>query len=103
MNNTPELYQARIAINLIALVLSHCDDADILAYVSNATAALRDLFGDKFIDWELISDTCDQREYVLSTGKDDARITRSTFSPIINRIQACCGLDATQMLDEFKS
>lgn len=46
MHEKPELYQARVAINLIVLVLSRRDDADVLAYVSNATAALRDLFGD---------------------------------------------------------
>lgn len=72
-----------------------------LVYISNATASLRDLLGCKFIDWELISDTCDQREYALSTGSSNARINKSLFDPIISRIQARCGINTTQMIDEL--
>lgn len=101
MMDKSNLHQARIAVNIIAIILTHRDDTDILAYISNATASLRDLLGCEFIDWELISDTCDQREYALSSGSDNARINKSLFNPIISKIQARCGTDTTQMVDEL--
>ena len=95
-------YQTRLATNLIAIILSAPDNEAVLAYAGNLAAALRDMFGREFIDWEDIADICDQREYALSQGRaDDDRITPDRFGGIINRIQARYGMSATEALEDF--
>lgn len=102
MSNNDNLYQSRIAVNMIGLALLRCDDADSLALISNQAAALHDLFGCDFIDWELISDACERREYSLTMGEDANQIDELTFGSIVNRIQARFGLEATSLLDDIR-
>lgn len=100
--NDSELMQARLAVNLIAIILSATDNEGVMAYAGNLAAALRDVYSIEFIDWEDIAAICDRREYVLSQGRsDDDLITLNDFASIINRIQARCGLESTEILADI--
>lgn len=97
-----ELVQARLAVNLIAVILSATDNEGVMAYAGNLAAALRDIYGTEFIDWEYIAATCDRREYALSQERNgDDLISANDFVSIVNRIQARCGIGATEVLEDF--
>lgn len=102
MTKANELMQARLAVNLIAVILSVTDNEGAMAYAGNLAAALRDMYGVEFIDWEYIAATCDWREYALSQGRDsDDLIGANDFASIVNRIQARCGIRAIEVLADF--
>lgn len=97
-----ELVQARLAVNLIAVILSATDNEGVMAYAGNLAAALRDIYGAEFIDWEHVAATCDRREYALSQGRSgDDLISANDFASIVNRIQARCGIEVTEVLEDF--
>lgn len=102
MTKANELMQARLAVNLIAVILSATDNDGVMAYAGNLAAVLRDMYGVEFIDWEYIAATCDRREYALSQGRSDGDlISANDFASIVNRIQARYGIKAIEVLADF--
>lgn len=91
--------EADIAISLIGIILQGENDEGVMALAGDLAATMRDVRGENFIDWEGISAACDQREWALSQGRDDNTIDPSDFSSVIAKIQARCGINATERIN----
>lgn len=98
---TNDLIQARIAVNVIALLVEHQNDLGVLVYVGNITAELRNLFGTEFINWELISGNCDEREYSILNHINLHTLNKTDFNEIINKIEGRCGQTGIKLINEF--
>lgn len=96
-----DLAKARVAVNLLTLLLAQPDNLDTLVAVGNITAELRNLWGCDFIDWELISGICDAREYAITSHAPLNPLNRAEFNPIINKIEGRCGAEGLALVREF--
>lgn len=90
-----------MAVNVIALLVAHPNDLDVLVYIGNITAELRNLFGTEFINWELISGNCDKREYSILNHLNLPTLDKTDFNEIINKIEGRCGQAGIKLINEF--